>query len=91
MRPGDGADGKQVAEAIKGIDAVIHLAALLPPRSESNRELTMRVNGKGTAKIVEAIGSTGASLIFASSVATYGITAMEEPPVLHSHPIQAHD
>jgi len=64
---------------------------LLPPKSELNREFTMRVNVEGTAKIVEAIGSTGASLIFASSVATYGITSMEEPPVLTSHPLQVHD
>ena len=91
LLPGDVTDGKQVSEATKGVDAVIHLAALLPPRSELNRELTMRVNVEGTAKIVEAIGSTGASLIFASSVATYGITAMEEPPVLTSHPLQVHD
>ena len=91
MLPGDVTDGNQVSEAIKGVDAVIHLAALLPPRSEFNRELTMRVNVEGTAKIVEAIGSTGARLVFASSVATYGITAKEEPPVMTSHPLQVHD
>ncbi len=91
MLPGDVTDGKQVSEAIEGVDAVIHLAALLPPRSEFNRELTMKVNVEGTAKIVEAIGSTGARLVFASSVATYGITAMEEPPVMTSHPLQVHD
>jgi len=91
LLPGDVTNEKQVSEAIKGVDAVIHLAALLPPRSELNREHTMRVNVEGTAKIVEAIGSAGARLVFASSVATYGITAMEEPPVVASHPLQIHD
>ena len=88
---GDVTDGKQVSEAIKGVDAVIHLAALLPPRSEVNRDLTMRVNVEGTSNIVEAIGSTGAPLVFASSIATYGITASEETTIGESHPLHVND
>ena len=89
--PGDVTDERQVAEALRGVDAVIHLAALLPPRSEVNRELTMRVNVEGTKSIVEAIQSTGNPFVFASSIATYGITASDEPPIGESHPPHVHD
>ena len=89
--PGDVTDLRQVSEAVQKVDAVIHLAALLPPRSEVNRDLTMRVNVEGTSNIVEAIGSTGTPLVFASSVATYGVTASEETPIGESHPLHVND
>jgi UDP-glucose 4-epimerase len=89
--PGDVTDKRQVSEATGGADAVIHLAALLPPRSEARRELTMRVNVEGTSNIVEDLGKTGVPLVFASSIATYGVTAEDQPPIRESHPLQAHD
>lgn len=89
--PGDVNDRRQVLEAIGGADAVIHLAALLPPRSEANRELTMRVNVEGTSNIVDALGKTRAPLVFASSIATYGVTAKDQTPIQESHPLQTHD
>jgi len=89
--PGDVTDKRQVSEAIGGADAVIHLAALLPPRSEANRELTMRVNVEGTSNIVESLGKTGAPLVFASSIATYGVSAKDQTPIRESHRLQAHD
>ena len=91
MLPGDVTDETQVSEAIRGVDAVIHLAALLPPRSEVSRELTMRVNVEGTSNIVKATASTGKLLVFASSIATYGVTASDEPPIGESHPSCVHD
>ena len=89
--PGDVTDTEQVSEVVGGVDAVIHLAALLPPRSEANRGLTIRVNVEGTANIVEALRETGAPLVFASSIATYGVTAQDQPPIRESHPARAHD
>jgi nucleoside-diphosphate-sugar epimerase len=91
LLPGDVTDGKHVSEAIRGVDAIIHLAALLPPRSEMNRRLTMRVNVEGTSNIVEAMTSTGKLLVFASSIATYGVTTSDEPPIGESHPPHVHD
>jgi UDP-glucose 4-epimerase len=79
-----------VLRACEGVDNVIHLAALLPPRSESSREATWKVNVEGTNHLLEAIGDD-TSIIFASSIAVYGVTAGEGPPVKTSHSLNAHD
>ena len=89
---GDITDAGDVEGACRKVDGVIHLAALLPPRSEDDHELTMRVNVEGTRNVVEALRQgPGAPLVFASSVSTYGITAGEEPPIRDDHPQRAHD
>jgi len=85
---GDITDFADVAEACREVDGVFHLAALLPPRSEENREATMRVNVEGTRNLVEALKRRGAPIVFASSVATYGVTASEPPPVREDHPLR---
>ena len=88
---GDVTDPCVVNDACRDVDVVVHLAALLPPRSEGNRELTLRVNVEGTRNIVEAMKGTGGALVFASSISTYGITGGEEPPVDESRPLRAHN
>jgi nucleoside-diphosphate-sugar epimerase len=81
-----------VSEACEGVDGVLHLAALLPPRTEANRDLTMRVNVEGTRNIIEALKVRPETpLIFASSISTYGPTADEQPPIRESSPQIAHD
>jgi UDP-glucose 4-epimerase len=87
---GDITDKHSVGRACEGVEAVVHLAALLPPRSESSRELTVKVNVEGTKHILEATG-THTPIILASSIAVYGVTAREEPPVKPSHPLVVHD
>lgn len=78
---GDVTSAESVREACRGVDGVIHLAAILPPASEVNRELTMRVNVEGTKNIIDALRKEpDTPTVFASSVSTYGITAGEEPP-----------
>ncbi len=90
--PGDITDPEQVARACRGVDAVFHLAALLPPRSEADRGLTMRVNVEGTRNVAEAMSlGTRAPVVFASSISTYGVTADEEPPIGEDHPQRGHD
>ena len=90
---GDITDRESVSEAVAGVDAVVHLAALLPPRAEQNRDLTMAVNLGGTRTILEAMesGSPGGRLVFASSVSTYGDTSGDNPPVTPDHPQRATD
>jgi len=83
---GDITDPAQVAGACVGIDAVVHLAALLPPSSERNRDLTMRVNVEGTSNILKALRpARRAPLILASSITVYGVTSGDEPPVGEDH------
>jgi nucleoside-diphosphate-sugar epimerase len=83
---GDVTDRKNIFEACRRVDVVIHLAALLPPNSEADREFTMKVNLKGTRNIVKALDrQNDVPLIFASSISTYGITANEDPPIGEDH------
>ena len=77
-----------VEKAVDGISALIHLAALLPPNSERDRNLTFSVNVDGTIRLAEALGqaSPGASLVFSSSVTTYGDTTEATPPITVDQP-----
>jgi nucleoside-diphosphate-sugar epimerase len=84
-------EASDVSEACGDVDAVIHLAALLPPRSEANREATMRVNVEGTRRITEAVERRETLLVFASSIATYGVTAGEKTLIREDHPQAATD
>ena len=90
MVKGDVTDKHSVRNACVGVNNIVHLAALLPPRSESSRELTWKVNVEGTQNLLEAMADD-ASIVFASSIAVYGVTAGERPPVKTSHTLRAHD
>ena len=80
---GDIRDAATVEEAVAETDTVIHLAALLPPTSEKDRELTWQINVGGTQKVIDACNRSTVPphLIFASSVSTYGDTSAEPPPL----------
>lgn len=83
---GDIRDRETVGKAVKGVDIILHLAALIPPASERNRAFTIAINVGGTENLLEAGREAGAHFVLASSVATYGDTTGEEPPVRVSHP-----
>lgn len=90
---GDITDRETVARAIKGVAAVVHLAALLPPYSERDRDATFAINVGGTGNIVAELesGSPDATMVFTSSVSTYGDTSSDTPPVFAGHPQSAID
>lgn len=90
---GDITDVGDVTKAIEGISSVVHLAALLPPTSERDRDRTFGVNVGGTENIIKAMESVApdAVLIFTSSISTYGNTQDEEPPVKIDHAQSAID
>jgi nucleoside-diphosphate-sugar epimerase len=85
---GDITDPAIIAHAVRGAAAVLHLAALLPPVSEANRERTFAINVQGTANIIKAMETHAkdAVLVFSSSVSTYGNTTADAPPVRADHP-----
>ena len=87
---GDITDPHSVRESCKEVDAVIHLAALLPPKTETNRDLTQRINVQGTINLLDSL-SNETRLVFTSSIATYGVTAHEKPPIKESHPQVAYN
>ena len=82
-----------VQQAVEGVSAVVHLAALLPPASERRRDLTFAINVEGTARVAEMLkrANPNAPLVFSSSVSTYGDTTGVKPPVTVDHPQQALD
>ena len=86
---GDITDPISAGDALRGVSSVVHLAALLPPRSEVSREATTRVNVGGTGNLLKAMAS-GAHMVLASSISTYGVTAREAPPIREDHPQAAH-
>lgn len=89
IQKGDITNPSSVEKACENIDAVIHLAAILPPRSEVNNQATNKVNVQGTKNIILSIKDR--HIIFASSISVYGITASEAPPITETHSLRAHN
>lgn len=71
---GDLTSIENVTDALHGADAVVHLAAILPPLANQQIGLTRRVNVDGTRIVVDAMRSNipDARLVFSSSVSVYG-------------------
>lgn len=90
---GDITDKESVYEALRNVGGILHLAALLPPASERDRDKTFAVNVEGTRNIVEALKSHGskATLVFTSSISTYGDTSKESDPIKITQPQTAID
>ncbi len=90
---GDITDKESVYEALRNVGGILHLAALLPPASERDRDKTFAVNVEGTRNIIEALKSHGskATLVFTSSISTYGDTSKESDPIKITQPQNAID
>jgi len=85
-------DTRALALATGGVDAVIHLAALMTHLC-TDREKTFAVNVEGTRNVLDALARSGrdARFVFSSSVSTYGYTLADTPPVTTDHPQVATD
>ncbi len=79
---GDIRDAERVRAACDGVRHVAHLAAVMPPASEGDRDLARSINVEGTRTLLRSMQS-GTLLVFASSVATYGFPGMEVVEVTH--------
>ncbi len=75
-----------VREALEGVDAVIHLAALTDVRESAERPLLYHeVNSTGTLNVLRASVEAGVSrVVYASSAAVYG--EPETLPIREDHP-----
>jgi nucleoside-diphosphate-sugar epimerase len=80
--PGDLRDEAALSRACSGVDWVVHLAAIMPPVSETNQNLARTINIEGTQTLLAVI-PVGAKLVLASSVASYGVAQMEVVSIDH--------
>ncbi len=71
---GDVRNLADVRRAVSGVDAVIHLAAIIPPLADRKPALAEAVNVGGTANVVRALeeSTSPPKLVFTSSISVYG-------------------
>jgi len=71
---GDVTNKDQIQTAVKDCQAVIHLAAILPPLADEKPELARRVNVEGTKNLLDVLEKENDKgfFLYASSVAIYG-------------------
>lgn len=90
---GDITEFSSVRAAITGVDAVIHLAGMVPPHVARNPELARRVNVGGTKNLIALMEASGMAkrLVFASSVGVFGDVQDREPPLRADTPVSPSD
>ena len=71
---GDISNSEDIQKIPEKLDAVIHLAAIIPPLADENPELTRKVNVIGTQNIIQLLEKTSpeAFLLYSSSISVYG-------------------
>lgn len=79
---GDITDKDTVAKAVAGKDIVIHLAFVIPSRSEDRPNWSWEINVEGTRNILNAMRSSAdkSKIVFASSVSVFRNTQKFAPP-----------
>ena len=79
---GDITNPSVVERATAGVDAVIHLAALIPPEADERPDEARATNVDGTANVIAACSSQPSppSLLFTSTFDVHGNTLRQQPP-----------
>jgi nucleoside-diphosphate-sugar epimerase len=91
---GDLRNPSDLARAVAGVDAVAHIAFVIPPESELRPEWAREINVTGTHNLLAAMRALPRPprLVFTSSVSVTGPRGPEdEPPVTVAHPTKASD
>ena len=90
---GDVLDPDALRRAAAGVDAVVHLAAVIPPGSEEDPEHAREVNVEGTRNAVAACRAQPRRprLLFASTFDVHGHTLARPPPRRITDPLVATD
>jgi nucleoside-diphosphate-sugar epimerase len=80
---GDITKPDSVSKAMAKVDAVVHMAGILPPLADEKPELCAKVNVGGTKILVDLIKERGGHIpfVFTSSVAVFGPTPNVDEPV----------
>jgi nucleoside-diphosphate-sugar epimerase len=90
---GDITDPVSIRTALDGVDAVVHLAGILPPDVDRAPDLARRINVDGTRSLIEQMESSGTAnrLVFASSQGVFGDVQDREPPLRVETPVSPTD
>jgi len=91
---GDITNAQQVNDVIANVDAVIHMAAILPAVADRNPALGEKVNVGGTKNVIAAIAQCekALQLIFCSSVSVHGNREPSDSyPLTIDTPFKAND
>jgi nucleoside-diphosphate-sugar epimerase len=83
VRWGDITRPDSVGAALEGAEAVVHLAAILPPAADQDPELARRVNVGGTRVLVDLLKGKGGRLpfVYPSSIVVFGATPEAAEPL----------
>ena len=90
---GDITNPESLRSALEGVDAVIHLAAIIPPSTERVPDLAQKVNVDATRNLIAEMEAspTATRLVFASSVGIFGDVQDREPPLRVDTPVRPTD
>jgi nucleoside-diphosphate-sugar epimerase len=80
---GDITSAESLETALQSADAVIHLAAIIPPASDRAPDLARRVNLDATLRLLSLMekSPTAKRLVFASSLGVFGDIQDRDPPI----------
>lgn len=80
---GDITQPDSLRQALNGVDAVVHMAAILPPLAEENPQLAQKVNVSGTRLLLDLLKERGGQtpFVFTSSVAVFGPSPDASTPI----------
>ena len=90
---GDITSSESLSQALAGVDAVVHLAGIIPPNTDRAPELARRVNVDATRALIAQMekSPTAKRLVFASSMGIFGDVQDREPPLRADTPVSPAD
>ncbi len=90
---GDITNLRDIKLAVKDVNAIIHLAGIIPPLSEKKPEIAYKVNVEGTRLIIEEAKKLEnlSKFVVASSISVFGKRMKDPPPRKVSEPPQPTD
>ncbi len=90
---GDITQAKTVREAVRGADAIVHHAAMLPPATDLFPEKAWQVNVEATQLLIATLKASKPDGVFVypSSLTVFGVTQDREPPRRVMEPVNPTD
>lgn len=90
---GDICDRHCIEKSLVNVDAVVHMAAVIPPASAKNPDLAYAVNVNGTSNLISALqkSQTCKRIVFASSSAVHGSDEYRQTELKTDHPYAPED